>query len=74
MLVMLTLKKKKKKSGLPQKLSGKGSAYQCRRHGFDPRSRKISHAAKQLTPCTTAIKPMLWSLEATTIEPKCCRY
>ena len=30
--------------GLPWWLSGKGSARQCRRHGFDPCSRKIPHA------------------------------
>ena len=26
---------------------------QCRGHEFDPRSRKIPHAAEQLSPCTT---------------------
>ena len=70
MLVMVTLKKKN--PGLPQWLSGKGSACQCRRHGFDPRSGKISHAAKQLSPCATTTKPVLWSLGAATIEPQCC--
>ena len=37
-------------AGLPWRLSGKESACQCRRHGFDPWSRKIPHAAVQLKP------------------------
>ena len=31
-----------RKRGLPRWLSGKESAYQCRRHGFDPLVRKVS--------------------------------
>ena len=27
--------------------------------GFDPRSRKIPHAAEQLSPCTTTTEPAL---------------
>ena len=45
------------KSGLPQWLSGKESPWQCRRHGFDPWSRKIPQAAGQLSLYTTAIEP-----------------
>ena len=33
-------------SGLSWWLSGKESTCQCRRHGFDPRSRKIPHACR----------------------------
>ena len=33
--------------------------HQCRRHGFDPCFRKISHAAEQLGPCATAARPVL---------------
>ena len=34
----------------------------CRGHVFEPWSGKISHAAKQLSPCST------------TTEPACCNY
>jgi len=43
----------KLKLGLPWWLSGKESNCQCRRHGFDPWSRKIPHASEQLSPCAT---------------------
>ena len=39
--------------GLPWCLSGKESAYQCRRLGFDPWSREITLAVGQLSPCAT---------------------
>ena len=42
---------------LPWWVSDKESACQCRRHGFDPWSRKIPHALEQLSLCTTAIDP-----------------
>ena len=32
---------------------------QCRRHGFDPWSGKIPHAAEQLSPCTTATEALV---------------
>ena len=48
-----------KQTGLPWWLSGKRLACQCRRHGFDPWSGKIPHAAKQLSPCTTTFEPVL---------------
>ena len=41
--------------GLPWWLSGKDSACQWRRHGFDPWPRRIPHAAEQLSPCTTLL-------------------
>ena len=50
---------KKPNPGLPWWLSGKESACQYRRHGFDPWSWKIPHAAKQPSPCTTTIEPVL---------------
>ena len=47
--------------GLPWWLTGKESACQCRGHGFGPCSRKIPHAAEQLSP---------WN---TTTESACCK-
>ena len=42
--------------GLPRWLSGKESACQCRRHGFDPWSRNIPHAKELLlSPCATQL-------------------
>ena len=38
---------------LPWWLGGKESACQCRRHRFDPWSRKIPHALEQLSLCCT---------------------
>ena len=46
-------------SGLPCWLSGKESTCQCRRQGFDPRSRKIPHAAGQLSRCAVTIEHVL---------------
>ena len=53
----------------PWWLSGEESAFQCRRHGFNPWSGKISHAVEQLSPCTTTAEPVLQSLRATTSKP-----
>ena len=53
-------------AGLPWWLSGKESAYQCRRHGFNPWSGKIPHAAGQLSPCATATE----TTEASTLEQR----
>ena len=53
---------------LPWWLRDKESTCQCRRHRFDPWSRKISHAGEQLGLCTTVIAPILWSLGAATTE------
>ena len=62
--------------GLPRWCSGYESTCQCRGHGFEPWSRKIPHAAEQLSPCTTtrAHKPQLLRPCATTPEPACCNY
>jgi len=38
---------------LPWRSNGKESACQCRGHGFDPWSRKLPHAAGQLSLCAT---------------------
>ena len=57
--------------GLSWWLSGKESACQCRRHGFDPWSRKILHVAEQLSPCPTTIEPVLKSSRTTTPETTC---
>ena len=45
---------KKAAQVLPWWLSDKAFTCQCRRYGFDPWSRKIPYALKQLSPCTTA--------------------
>ena len=45
--------------GLP---SGKESACQCRKHGFYPWSREISHAVEQLSPCSITTESVLQSL------------
>ena len=50
------------------------SICQCRRHGFDPWSRKIPHATVQLSPCTTITEPVFQSLGAATPEPLSCNY
>ena len=62
------------KIGLPWWLSGKESACQNKRHGFDPWSRKIPHAAEQLSLCFTTIEPVLWSPGATATELVCGNY
>ena len=45
--------------GIPLRLSGKESACQCRRRGFDFWPGKTVHATEQLSPCatTSALKP-----------------
>ena len=53
---------------------GKESACQWRRHKFDPWSRKIPHAAKQLSQYATTLEPVLQNQGATTAEPTCHNY
>ena len=43
-------------SGLKKK---KNAPANCRRHWFDPCSRKILHAAEQISPCVTTAEPVL---------------
>ena len=50
---------KRQERGLPRLLSGKEFVRHCRRHGVHPWSGKIPHAAEQLGPCATTIKPVL---------------
>ena len=45
--------------GFPAGLSGKESACQSRRHGFDPRSGKIPYAEEQLSSYATTTEPVL---------------
>ena len=45
-----------------------------RGHGFEPWSRKIPHAAEQLSPCATTTEPALYIPRATTTEPTCHNY
>ena len=54
--------------GLPWCLSGRESACQYKRRGLDPWSGKVPHAAEQLSPCATAIEPLLWSPRTATPE------
>ena len=42
-----------------------------RGHGFNPWSRKIPHAAEQLSQCTTTTERVLQSPRATNTEPMC---
>ena len=49
-------------------------AWQCREHNFNPWFGKIPHVAEQLSPCATTTEPVLWGLEAATIEPMCHNY
>ena len=57
----------KRTGGLPWWLSGRESTCQCRRHRFDPWSRKSPHAVEQLSTCPRAWEPQLLSLRA--LEP-----
>jgi len=47
-----------KKQCFPWRISGKESAWQYRRHGFDPWSWKLPEALEQLS-LITAIEPVL---------------
>ena len=58
--------------GFPCWLSGKEFACPCRRHKFNPWSRKIAHALAHLRPCATTIEPALWSPGREMTEPTCC--
>ena len=52
--------------GLPWWSGGWESACQCRRHRFNPCSRKILQSSRQLSPCTTSYwSPRVWSLCST---------
>ena len=55
--------------GLPRWRSGWESACQCRTHGFKPWSRKISHAAEQLSPWATTTEPACHNYWACALEP-----
>ena len=61
-------------SGLSCWLSGKESACQCRRHGFDPGSGKILHTTQQLSLCASATELVLLRPRAANHEPTCCNY
>ena len=55
-------------------LSGEGSAYQRRRHGFNPWSGMIPRVTDQRSPCTTTTEPVIKSLGPPTTEPTCHSY
>jgi len=59
---------KNTRSGLPWWLTGEESTCRCRRHELAPWSRKIPHAAEQLSLCTTITEPVLYSRGSTTTE------
>ena len=63
---MYTLLYSKWITGLPWRLSGKDST--CRKHGFNPWSRKIPQALEQQSLCTAAIELVLYSLGTATME------
>ena len=71
----MCLAHKKHQSGLPWWLSGKEFACQCRRHGLDPWTRKIPHAAKRLGLCTPTVKSVSYkphyATKATAMESLC---
>ena len=60
--------------GHPWWLSGKKSALQSWRCGFNPWSGKIPYAAEQLSPCPTTAESVLQSSRVSTTEPTCCNY
>ena len=55
--------------GLSRQLSNKESTHQSRRHRCGPRSGKIPHAMKQLSPCTPTAESELWIPQSATTEP-----
>ena len=46
-------------SQIPQWCSGKESDCQCKRHRFNPWSRKITYATEQLSVCSITVEPVL---------------
>ena len=59
---------------LPWQLNGKESTCQCRRHDFDPWSKKITHAVwEQLSPCTTILSLCSRVQEPQLLKPLCPR-
>ena len=55
-------------------LRSKESACQCRRHEFNPWSRKIPHAAEQLTSCAITTESVFHSRGATSSVTTCHSY
>ena len=54
----VTFSHQKQLLGLPWWFSGKESACQCKRHGFNTRSEKIPNTVEQLGLCVTTIEPV----------------
>ena len=54
--------------GIPSGASGKESAFQSRRHRFDPWTGKIPDAVEQLSQYPATTEPVLWSPEAATVD------
>ena len=66
---------KKDTRGLPWQLSGKESACQFKRQRFNPWSRKIPHAAEQLSLCATTSEPArhnFWACMQQPLKPAGC--
>ena len=70
LLSMLAVLPNREFVGRPWWPSGKEPTCQCRRHGFSPWSRKIPHAAEQLSPRATTIEPVPESPEATATDAR----
>ena len=62
--ILATIVDIKLRWGLPGDLVVKSPSWQCRRHRFDPWSRKIPHAAEQLSLWATTIEPVLYGPRA----------
>ena len=57
--VRMAFIKKSTNNGLPWWLSCEEYAFQCRRHRFNPWSRRIPPVTEQLSPCSTTTEPVL---------------
>ena len=57
--------------GLPLWHTGCRSTCQCRRHGFDPWSRKIPHAVEQLSPRTQLLSLCSGTRETIAVRSPC---
>ena len=60
--------------GLSWWLSGKECTCQHRKHGYNPQSRRISHATEQLSSCTTTIEPVLYNARTKSTGATCHNY
>ena len=66
--VRMAFFKKSTNNGLPWGLNCEEYAFQCRRHRFNARSRRIPYVTEQLSLCSTTTEPVLQSRRATATE------